>query len=73
MGSPRECTRILGLESFRVERVEWEGTHRTRSSVRRSRPSARTCIGPTSMPQIVSDLVPEEGIEPSRGVTPTGF
>ena len=25
MGSPRECTRILGLESFRVERVEWEG------------------------------------------------
>ena len=30
MGSRRECTRILGLESFRVERVEWEGTHRMR-------------------------------------------
>jgi transposase len=25
MGSPRECTRILGLEGFRVERIEWEG------------------------------------------------
>ena len=25
MGSSRECTRSLGLESFRVERVEWEG------------------------------------------------
>ena len=25
MGSPRECTRILGLDRFRVERVEWEG------------------------------------------------
>ena len=24
MGSRRECTRILGLESFRVERIEWE-------------------------------------------------
>ena len=25
MGSPRECTRILGLEHFRVERIEWDG------------------------------------------------
>ena len=25
MGSPRECTRILGLEGFRVEQVDWEG------------------------------------------------
>ena len=25
MGSPRECTRILDLEGFRVERVAWEG------------------------------------------------
>ena len=25
MGSQRECTRILGLEGFRVERIEWEG------------------------------------------------
>ena len=25
MGSPRECTRILGLEGFRVERIEWAG------------------------------------------------
>ena len=24
MGSPRECTRILGLNGFRVERLEWE-------------------------------------------------
>ena len=24
MGSPRECTRILGLDGFRVERLEWE-------------------------------------------------
>ena len=24
-GSLRECTRILGLEGFRVERIEWEG------------------------------------------------
>ncbi len=24
MGSQRECTRILGLASFRVETVEWE-------------------------------------------------
>ena len=24
MGSRRECTRILGLESYRVDRVEWE-------------------------------------------------
>src|SRR5712691_13283170 len=25
MGSPRECTRILGLEGFRVETIEWAG------------------------------------------------
>jgi transposase len=25
MGSLRECTRILGLEGYRVERLEWEG------------------------------------------------
>lgn len=24
MGSQRECTRILGLDGFRVERIEWE-------------------------------------------------
>src|SRR4030095_925136 len=24
VGSPRECTRILGLAGFRVERIEWE-------------------------------------------------
>ncbi len=24
MGSQRECTRILGLEGFRVETIEWE-------------------------------------------------
>jgi len=25
MGSPRECTRILGLEGFRVDTIEWAG------------------------------------------------
>src|SRR5262245_16818292 len=25
MGSRRECTRILGLEGFRVERITWDG------------------------------------------------
>ena len=25
MGSQHECTRILGLDGFRVERIEWEG------------------------------------------------
>ena len=25
MGSQRECTRILGLDGFRVERIEWDG------------------------------------------------
>ena len=25
MGSRRECTRILGLEGFRVEAISWEG------------------------------------------------
>lgn len=24
MGSPRECTRVLGLDGFRVERLEWD-------------------------------------------------
>jgi transposase len=24
MGSPRECTRIPGLEGYRVDRIEWE-------------------------------------------------
>ena len=24
MGSLRECTRILGLDGYRVERLEWE-------------------------------------------------
>ena len=24
MGSRRECTRILGLEGYRVDRLEWE-------------------------------------------------
>jgi hypothetical protein len=24
MGSPRECTRILGLDGYRVEQIEWE-------------------------------------------------
>ena len=33
MGSPRECTRILGLEGFRVERLEWE-TDGARTQVR---------------------------------------
>ena len=31
MGSPRECTRILGLEGFGSRRVEWEGDSRTRA------------------------------------------
>ena len=25
MGSRRECTRILGLEGFRVETITWDG------------------------------------------------
>ncbi len=33
MGSPRECTRILGLDGFRVERIEWE-SEEARASVR---------------------------------------
>src|ERR1700674_15205 len=33
MGSPRECTRILGLDGFRVERLEWE-TDGARTRVR---------------------------------------
>ena len=33
MGSQRECTRILGLDGFRVEHVEWE-TEEVRGSVR---------------------------------------
>jgi transposase len=33
MGSPRECTRILGLDGFRVERLEWK-TDGTRTRVR---------------------------------------
>ena len=27
MGSLRECTRILGLKGYRVERLEWETDH----------------------------------------------
>lgn len=33
MGSPREGTRILGLDGFRVERIEWDGKG-ARASVR---------------------------------------
>jgi hypothetical protein len=33
MGSQRECTRILGLASFRVETVEWEADGREREFV----------------------------------------
>jgi transposase len=33
VGSPRECTRILGLDGFRVERLEWE-TDGARTRVR---------------------------------------
>ena len=33
MGLQRECTRILGLDGFRVERVEWE-SEEVRGSVR---------------------------------------
>ena len=32
VGSQRECTRILGLDGFRVEHIEWE--EEVRGSVR---------------------------------------
>lgn len=38
MGSPRECTRILGLEGFRVETIEWdadEPPHSARIRIKR--------------------------------------
>jgi hypothetical protein len=35
MGSRRECTRILGLEGFRVATIEWErGVSRVRMQIR---------------------------------------
>jgi transposase len=36
MGSPRECTRILGLDRYRVERLEWEAVG--------SRTQLRVCL-----------------------------
>ena len=33
MGLQRECTRILGVEGFRVERVEWESESEREPSV----------------------------------------